>query len=322
MHKNTVKTAAVQFEHISGDKEANLHKIENFVKQAAKEHVEIISFPEGCITGYWFWRNLSEKQLLELSEPAFTGPSSIFLMDMAKKYNMTIGAGLIENDNEKMYNTYIIAIPDGQFKKHRKLHAFESDYIHEGNEWTVFDTPHGCRVGVLICYDNNIIENVRMTALQGAQVILAPHQTGGCRSNDPNIMGIIDSRLWDERKTNPKAIEAEFCGPKGREWLMRWLPSRAHDNGVYFVFSNGVGRDDDEIRTGNAMIIDPYGRILSETWAADDAMVVSELDLSLINNSTGQRWIKTRKPALYTPLAENTGREISARKQRFDNQGL
>ena len=32
---------------------------------------------------------------------------------------------------------------------------------------------------------------------------------------------------------HPEAIEAEFRGPKGREWLMRWLPSRAHDNGLF-----------------------------------------------------------------------------------------
>ena len=37
-----------------------------------------------------------------------------------------------------------------------------------------------------IIFDNNIIENVRLTALKGAEVILAPHQTGGCTSNDPN----------------------------------------------------------------------------------------------------------------------------------------
>ena len=52
---------------------------------------------------------------------------------------------------------------------------------------------------------------------------------------------------------------------------MRWLPSRAHDNGLFLIFSNGVGVDDDEIRTGNAMILDPYGRILAETWNAGDA---------------------------------------------------
>jgi predicted amidohydrolase len=43
---------------------------------------------------------------------------------------------------------------------------------------------------------------------------------------------------------------------------MRWLPARAHDNGLFLLFSNGVGADDDEVRTGNAMILDPYGRII------------------------------------------------------------
>ena len=38
------------------------------------------------------------------------------------------------------------------------------------------------------------------------------------------------------------------------------MPSRAHDNGLFLIFSNGVGMDDNEVRTGNAMILDPYGR--------------------------------------------------------------
>ena len=316
-----VRAAGVQFEHENGNKESNFRKIEAFVRAAAREKVDILVFPEGCITGYWFWRNLTEAQLKELAEPVFAGPSCKRLMELSKEYGMTIGAGLLEIDGEHMFNTYAVAMQNGEFIKHRKIHAFESDYISEGDRITVFPTPHGCKVGVLTCYDNNINENVRMTAMAGAQVILAPHQTGGCRSFDPNIMGIIDAKLWNERHANPSAIEKELKGPKGREWLLRWLPSRAHDNGVFYVFSNGVGRDDDEIRTGNAMIIDPYGRIITETWAADDDMVVADLDLSLIENSTGQRWMKTRRPSLYHPLTMPTGLEVSTRELRFDGKG-
>lgn len=319
--ENAVKVATVQFEHANGDKASNLAKIREFTAAAAKEGVQILTFPEACITGYWFWRNLSREALEQLAEPVPTGTSSQELMVLSQKYNMTIGAGLLENDNGTMYNTYVVAMPNGEFKKHRKLHAFESDHINPGDTITVFDTPHGCRVGVLICYDNNIGENVRLAALEGAQVMMAPHQTGGCRSNDPNIMGIIDGALWDACKENPEAIEAEFYGPKGREWLLRWLPARAHDNGMFYIFSNGVGRDDDEIRTGNAMIIDPYGRILSETWKADDAMVTATLDLTLIENSTGRRWIRTRRPELYEKLAQPTGQEVSTRALRFDGKG-
>jgi predicted amidohydrolase len=90
---------------------------------------------------------------------------------------------------------------------------------------------------------------------------------------------------------------------------MRWLPSRAHDNGVFLVFSNGVGVDDDEVRTGNAMILDPYGRVLAETWKAGDDMVVADLDASLLEKATGRLWMQARRPALYDELSVPTGRE-------------
>jgi len=98
---------------------------------------------------------------------------------------------------------------------------------------------------------------------------------------------------------------------------MRWLPSRAHDNGVFLVFSNGVGEDDGEVRTGNAMIIDPYGRIIAETGVADDALVVADLDLDLLPLSTGRRWIRGRRPELYGLLAERQGHELDPRQARF-----
>ena len=317
-----IRVASVQFEHAPGDKKANLAKIKYFVSEAKKEKVQLIAFPECCITGYFFLRHLSRKEIFSLSEPVFEGPSCEELSRLSRKNEMTIGAGLVEiGDDGLMYNTYVIAMPDGEMKKHRKLHPFVSEYMEAGNKFTVFDTPHDVRVGVLVCYDNNIVENVRITALMGADVILAPHQTGGVRSEDKNIMGVIDRALWDNRHKDPEAIEAEFKGKKGRGWLMRWLRSRAHDNGVFYIFSNGVGVDDDEIRTGNAMIIDTYGRIMAETWKAGDDMVVADLDPELRGNSTGERWITTRRPDLYKQLTVPTGREKDTREVRFDGKG-
>ena len=313
-----IRVASVQFEHVSGDKQANFAKIEKFVIQAADQGVELIEFPECCITGYWFLRKLGREELKALAEPVFDGPSSQRLMDLAKHYNMTIGAGLVEiTEDEEMYNTYVVAMPNGEFHRHRKIHCFISEHLSCGSEYTVFYTTNCCRTAILICYDNNIGENVRISALKGAEVLLAPHQTGGCNSPSPYCMGLVDRSLWDNRQENPEAIEAEFRGPKGREWLMTWLPARAHDNGLFLLFSNGVGNDDNEIRTGNAMIIDPYGRVIVETWKADDDMVIADLDASLRNNCTGVRWIKTRRPELYESLTVRTGLEKDTRSVRF-----
>ncbi|MHB0879139.1 MAG: acyltransferase, partial [Anaerolineae bacterium] len=78
-----------------------------------------------------------------------------------------------------------------------------------------------------------------------------------------------------------------------------------------------VGPDDDEVRTGNAMILDCYGRVLAETWRAGDDMVVADLDASLREMSTGVRWMHTRRPELYGPIAVPTGQEQDTRVLRF-----
>jgi predicted amidohydrolase len=318
-----IRVASVQFEHKPGEKDANFQKIESFVHRASRDKVEIVAFPECCITGYWHLRHLSYPELEALAEPVGTGPSSRRLLALSKQSGMTIGAGLVEITGDRvLYNAYVVAMPDGQWRCHRKMHAFVNQHITSGSEYTVFDTPHGWKVAVLVCYDVNINENVRIAALQGAEILLAPHQTGGCTSINPNTMGLVDRALWDRRDVDPQSIERELRGPKGREWLLRWLPSRAHDNGMYLVFSNGIGIDDDEIRTGNAMILDPYGRILAETWRAADEMIVADLDDSLLEECTGRRWIRTRRPDLYGLLTVRMGFEVDTRTARFDKKGI
>ena len=313
-----LRVASVQMEHTDGDKQANFAKIETFVAAAAAQNAQLVLFPECCVTGYWFIRNLSVQQLATLAEPIPDGPSTQKLRELARRHSITIGAGWVESTAGGVFhNTYVVALPDGTIHSHRKIQSFEHSAIRSGNQYTVFDLPGGLRAGILICYDNNIIENARMTALAGADVLLAPHQTGGVGGKDPHRMGLIDPALWANRHRNPEAIEREFRGDKGRGWLMRWLPSRAHDNGLFLIFSNGVGVDDDEIRTGNAMILDPYGRILAETWKAADDMVIADLDARLLETATGRRWIRARRPELYGPLAIPTGREKDTRELKI-----
>jgi len=317
----TIRAATVQFNHAPGDKKYNFSRIEYFSTLAAQSQVNVIAFPEMCITGYWHVRHLNRNHIMQLAESVTNGDSVTRLKALSSDLNMIIGAGLIEKATDgKMYNTYVVALPDGNAFSHRKLHCFISPHMDSGNQYTVFDTLYGFKAGVLTCWDNNLVENVRITALQGADILFAPHQTGGCNSRSPFGMKPIDPRLWINRKQDPKSIEAEFYGPNGRGWLMRWLPSRAHDNGLFILFSNGVGIDDDEVRTGNAMIIDCYGRIMNETWEAKDALITADLDLNLLDMCTGRRWIRGRRPELYNALAESMGNEMDPRTARFSKK--
>ncbi|MEX0928860.1 MAG: nitrilase family protein [Balneolales bacterium] len=313
-----IKTASVQLNHVPGDKAGNLKLIRTFITRAAGQSVDLIVFPEMCITGYWHVRNLSRGEIEGLAERVPDGKSTQELLALSAKYRMTIGAGLIEITGDgTLYNSYVVAMPNGEIAVHRKLHCFISGHMSSGDQYTVFDIPQGARVGVLTCYDNNISENVRMTALKGAEILMAPHQTGGCHSPSPRCMGKIDPELWVRRNEDPALLEQEFQGPKGKEWLMRWLPARAHDNGMFLIFSNGVGLDDDEVRTGHAMILDPYGSIITESRAIENDMVMAVLDPEIREMCTGQRWMKSRRPELYKPLTESTGKEEDTRTVRF-----
>jgi len=319
---NDLRAASVQLQHIPGDKTANLETVTRLTAEAAAEGAHLVVFPEMCLTGYWHLRDLPREELEALAEPVPDGECTQVLLALAKEHNLSVGAGFIESDKENnLFNSYVLAMPDGRTACHRKLHAFINEHISSGNEYTLFDLPDGTKAGILICYDCNLGENVRITALRGAEVLLAPHQTGGCATPSPRCMGAIDVALWENREADPEAIEAEFRGPKGREWLLKWLPARAHDNGIYLIFSNGVGRDDNEVRTGNSMILDPYGDVLAETWKAGEDIVIADLKAATRHMCTGARWIRSRRPELYREIGEPTGREQDIRTVRFSMDG-
>lgn len=316
--EQTLRCASVQFEPRPDDKSYNLARVEHFVREAATDGVRLVVLPEMCLLGYWHLRRHTPERLRELAEP-LSGPSVTRVRRLAMDLGTAAGLGFLEIDEAdgRLYNAYAVCLPDGRVHCHRKLHAFEHEAISSGDRYTVFDTPWDVRVGVLICWDNNLVENVRAIALLGASILVAPHQTGGTASRSPHAMRPIPMALWEARHRDPTAIEEAFRGDSGRAWLLRWLPARAHDNGLALIFSNGVGRDDDEVRTGNAMILDPYGRILTETWAPEDTMVTADIDLSLIPMSTGRRWLKGRRPDLYTILTHHFGDERDPRTARF-----
>jgi len=314
--------ACVQMQHAPGDKRSNMTKIQTFLQQASQREVDLIAFPEMCLTGYVHVRDLGREQIEALAEHVPEGPATQQLLRLSKELDMSIGVGLIEQDEDgSLYNAYVVTMPDGTWACHRKLHCFISQHMQSGESHTVFDLPQGARAAILICYDNNHVENVRVAALMGAEILLAPHQTGGAKSPSPRSMGLIDPQLWHNRAQNPQALRAAFQGPKGRSWLMRWLPARAHDNGLYLLFSNGVGLDHGEVRTGNAMILDPYGEILAESTSIEDDMVVADLDASQLEMSSGRRWLKSRRPELYTRLTIPTGQEQSIRRSREMDRG-
>ena len=140
-----MKAAAVQFNHAPGDKGANIAKIRAFVGEAHAQGVDLIAFPEMCITGYWHVRKLPRGEIEVLAEPVPAGPSTQELLALARASNMSIGVGLIElSDSGALYNTYVVAMPDGNVASHRKIHCFISEHMDSGDEYTVLIRRTAC----------------------------------------------------------------------------------------------------------------------------------------------------------------------------------
>lgn len=298
-----IRVATAQFEHRDNNKAYNLGRIRELTRRAVEQGAEIVSFHECCISSYTWVQPLSYEQLAAVAEFVPDGASTRELIAIAREFSVVVMAGLFEIDSAgKIYNCYVTVGPDGFITKYRKLHTFVSPHLTPGDSYNVIELL-GCKIGFLICYDNNLPENVRITTMLGAEIIFMPHVTCGLPSTMPG-RGVIDRALWDNRHRDPVRLRQEFDGPKGRGWLLRWLPTRAWENGIYAVFSNPIGIDDDTVKPGCAMILDPFGEVLVESNALEDDVVVGLLTPEKLDQSSGWRYRKARRPALYEKLVE------------------
>ncbi len=295
-----MKIAVAQFEPKNGDKTYNLNVIDKLSKKAKSKGAQVISFHEMSISAYTFTKNLNQVEMFDLAEDLTNSPSLERLKQIATTSDLAVLAGLVEREGDKIYNTYVCVKDDVLLAKYRKLHPFISPYLSAGSEYVTFDLL-GWKCGILICYDNNVIENVRATTLLGAEVIFAPHVTGCTPSSMPG-RGYVDDQLWQNRLVDPIPLRREFDGPKGRGWLMRWLPARAYDNGVYYAFSNPIGYDGDHLKNGNSMVLDPYGEVLTELRTFEDGIAVTEITKDKLTLAGGYRYRNARRPELFKDI--------------------
>lgn len=303
--------SSAQFENKSGGKDFNLTCIKKLAIRAKAQGSQVVAFHECCITGYTFASRLSRQELIDVSETLSPpGPSVQRLCQIAREVGIIILAGLFEKDFETVdgkqaahiYNTYLCVSAEGTIiARFRKLHPFISPHLSAGNEYTVFELKSGWKAGILICYDNNVIENVRATALLGADIIFMPHVTMCTPSTRPGA-GFVDPQLWLNRQSDPTSLRLEFEGAKGRGWLMKWLPARAYDNAVYVVFSNPIGMDDDQLKNGCSMVLDPFGDIIAECTDLDDQVVTARCGEDKMQQAGGWRYRKARRPELYRDI--------------------
>ncbi len=134
-----IRAAVAQFEARDRDKAYNLGRIRELTRRAADEGAEVVSFHECCIPGYTFLMRLGRQEIAALAERVPGGPSTRALEETAREHGVVVAAGLLEEREGKLYNTYVVVSPDGFVEKFSKLHPFVSRFLSPGEEYKVFD---------------------------------------------------------------------------------------------------------------------------------------------------------------------------------------
>jgi predicted amidohydrolase len=298
-----IRVGAAQFEVRDADKSYNLGVIARLAGDAAARGAELVTFNECCISGYTFLETLTRGQMEELAECVPGGPCTERLGEIARRAGVALSAGLVEKDGGRLYNCQIVVDRDGNFiAKHRKLHEFISDHIDCGDRYTPFDLLD-CKWGILTCYDNNVPENGRMMGILGVEIVLMPHVTGCLPSPMPG-RGTVDAAIWHNRERDPVRCRQEFDGPKGRGWIMRFLPARCWENGFFGVYANPIGVEGGTIKPGGSMILDPFGEVMVECRTLGDEVVVGLLDPKKLELASGRTYVNARRPELYAKFLE------------------
>jgi predicted amidohydrolase len=160
------RAAVAQFSP-TNDLHDNLQQIDRLARSAVeREKVDLIVFPELALTGL---DNPSVR-----AEP-LDGPAVSGFLALAMKLRVHLVAGLAEREGAQLYNTAVLAGPEGLVGSYRKIHlnAADKSWASAGNEWKVSDLTIG-RVGLLIGHDAVYPEAVRSLSLLGCDLIACP----------------------------------------------------------------------------------------------------------------------------------------------------
>ncbi|MBI2880129.1 MAG: acyltransferase [Candidatus Tectomicrobia bacterium] len=230
-----------QFAPAFGDAAGNLAEVREAL---ARMEADLIVLPELCNTGYQF---VSEEEARGLAEPIPGGPTCEALAVLARERRAHIVAGVAERDGEGVYNSCVLAGPEGYVGKYRKLHLFyeEKRWFRPGEEPPpVFDAG-GVKLGLMICFDWIFPETARMLALQGADVICHPANLVFTLCHQAMVVRCIENRVF-----------AVTCNRTGRD---------ARKPGETLTY------------TGGSQVVDPRGKVLARAGAEGEEGCVVEI---------------------------------------------
>ena len=271
----------------------NMERTVEHVQKTAKAGADVICLPELFLSHYFCQQ--TDPAVFDLAE-TIPGPSTDRLGALAKSLGKVIVASLFEKRTPGVYhNTAVVFDADGSMLGlYRKMHIpedplfFEKYYFTPGDlGFKVFATKFA-KIGVLVCWDQWFPEAARLTAMQGAQVLVYPTAIGW-HPKEKAEFGIAQHSAW--------------------ETIQR---SHAIANGVYVAAINRVGHEGAKEAGlefwGASFVADPFGVVLHRGQHDQEENVIVDCYPSRIED-TRRNWpfLRDRRIDAYGGMLKRWG---------------
>lgn len=263
------RVALAQLEPHLYDKEANLAKAEEAIRQAASQHAAAVLFPELYLTGY----SLGER-VLEMAEP-LDGPSVRRVADLAHRYGVAVIMGFAElrPGANRAFDAAFAVNAHGQVcGSYHKMHLFQDEtrWFQAGQEFSIIDFGLG-PAGLLICYDLEFPEAARELALRGAKWIAV------CTGN------MLPNQHLQEV----------------------YLQARAAENRLWVALANRTGSEASLTFFGGSAVANPNGMLAAQAGDTE-TLLVADIDLTLSSQARlNADYLADRRPDLYYSQAQS-----------------
>jgi N-carbamoylputrescine amidase len=286
---STLPVALVQM-RCGEDPDANVAKALAMAREAAAGGARLVCLPELFRSRYFC--QSEDSAHFGLAEPV-PGPTTEAFAALAAEFDATIVVSLFERRAPGLFHN-TAAVLDGQrgyAGKYRKMHIpddpryYEKYYFTPGDlGFRSFDTGAG-PVGVLVCWDQWYPEAARLTALQGAEVLVYPTAIGW-HVEEKETLGAAQHDAWE-------------------------LVQRAHAvaNGCYVIAINRTGFEPDPAGSGGiefwgqSFIAAPDGRVLVRGPVVEEAILRLDLDRAAIETArVGWPFLRDRRIDAYAGI--------------------
>lgn len=264
-----LRLAVAQGPGTAGPPSANLAWLERVARTAAERGAGLLLCPEMFLTGY----DIGAEAVRRLAEPV-DGPAAQAAASIARATGIALAYGYPEAaDDGRVFNAAQLLDRTGRrLANHRKSHLFgelDRSAYAPGDGAPAVAELDGLKIGLLICYDVEFPENVRLLALQGVDLVLVP------------------TALMEPYRFIAQAL----------------VLTRAYENQLFLAYANRCGEEGALTYLGASCIAGPDGSELARAGTGED-LILADLDpKALLASRRLNTYLADRRPELYAGLA-------------------